>query len=234
MSRALISLLFLLPLNVLAGQGAGGFLRKMVKEAANAQIPAGAVEIKLVSLRASPLVDSGDKPVAVHFRRGEDFSGSTLVELEIGGRSKWVQAEFQLLVNTAVARVNLPRGHVLSAEDMRLKAVAKSKLHGDKPIAPRDVLGLIVVQQLKAGQALVMRSLKRPVVIHRGDEVQILVSSGSVRVSSPGKALAAGRTGDVISVSRASDRSRAYRLRAKVLASGLVLLELGNQGLDRP
>ena len=101
---------------------------------------------------------------------------------------------------------------------------------GEKPIAPKDVLGLILDQEAKRNQPLLMRRLRRPVVVHRGDEVQIVVASGSVRVSSQATALAAGRIGDVISVSRASGKSRAkgYRMRARVVGSGMVVMQLGD------
>ncbi len=232
MNKTLIAFLLLCPLNTLAGQANDGFLRKMVQDAANAQIPAGAVAIKLVKLRASGSL-LNDRQVGVHFKRGEDFSGSTLVELEIGNRSRWVQAEFRLMVKTAVAEVNLQKGHVLGAGDIRIATVAKKSLRGDEPTEPKDILGMIVTQNIRAGQALVMRRLKRPIVVHRGDEVQIVVSSGGVRVTSPGKALAAGRTGDIINVSRGSGRKRGCKLRAKVVASGLVLMELGNTSFSR-
>ncbi len=227
MTRYLIAMILLFAPGIMAGQGRDGYLRKVVQDAANAQLPKGAVAVKLVKLRLPASVPMS-KQAGVGFRRGEDFSGSTLVRLDAGKRSVWVQAEFKLLVNTVVARNNLQKGQVLSAQDLKIKAIAKRLLRGQDVVKPRDVLGMIVERQIREGEPILKGALKRPVIVRRGDEVQIVVSSGKVQVSSSGKALASGRAGDVINVSRDSAKSRGYRLRARVVASGLVMLELEN------
>lgn len=109
----------------------------------------------------------------------------------------WVSARVEARVPTVVASRDLPRGHVLTAGDMKvaLRADRSDGLEG-----PEQAIGQVTRRAVKADRPLSGRWLRSPRVIDRGDTVDVVVRRGGVVIRAVGRALRAGGVGDRIRV----------------------------------
>lgn len=94
---------------------------------------------------------------------------------------------------------DIPRGHVLSAEDLNWQDANASR-----PIrngADMDLaVGLEVRRALKAGQALLSADLKQPALIRKGEPVKLVYISAGVRLSVDGVAQNEAAKGEAVRV----------------------------------
>jgi flagella basal body P-ring formation protein FlgA len=202
-------------------------LDALIVQRAQRFLPVGSGELRVLKLSRPaglPAVVDPEK-TAVVFRQGEDFSGTTLIGLELeGGHKRWVHAVFELQVPTAVARTRLVRGHRLVARDLLVTLVAMDKLPSRRPGLPAELVGLVLEADVAEGDPIPVHRLKRPVVVKRGDRVEIVVANGRVQIRAAGSAMAAGRVGDTIVVERGQ---HGQRIKARVAGPGQVVVHLG-------
>jgi flagella basal body P-ring formation protein FlgA len=200
-------------------------LANLVTEQARLRMPAESVGLRVLRLQVPRGVPARVDPAdaRVEFREGEDFSGPSLVRLDFLGRTRWLSVDFELLVDTAVARTRLDRGHRLEAGDLEIKPLPRRLHSGGPPPAPDSLIGQVLTSAVEKGEPVLPRRLRRPVVIRRGDRVRLEVQGEHLVVHATGLAQAAGRVGDTIPVkSLASSK----RLMAVVVGQGRVRIAL--------
>ena len=200
-------------------------LAELIIRSAKPRLPETASELRVRDLKSPRDVPKRLDPDAatLSFRAQEDFSGPTLIRLEHAGRSRWLTVDFELWVPTAVARSDLARGHVLNPDDLVMKALPRRLHGGSGPPSPDSLIGRVLLENVLAGQPLLSGRLRRPVVINRGDRVEVVVAGVNLWVRSTGVAQAAGRVGDSIPV---KCRSSSKRLVGVVAGKGRVRITL--------
>jgi len=170
-------------------------------EQASAQLPAQAA-LRVRDLHLPPQwvgrVDPGQ--IRFQFIRGEDFSGPSVVGVELDGRRRWLKVEFTLQLSTAVARTDLPRGRILEEGDLELCQLPVERLRGFEPATPATLVGQELISNLRTGEPPLPTCLRRPEVVRRGDRVEIEVQGEGLRLTTAGEALATGRVGDTLPV----------------------------------
>lgn len=136
---------------------------------------------------------------------------------EGGWQRDWtVRAEVSARV--VVAATDLPPNRVLTDADLgseRRKLFDVSDALG----APQAAVGLVSNRSLRSGQVVSPRFLSQPVLVRRGDGVNITVRSGPIEVNMAGEALEAGRRGEML---RVRNSSTGKVIRARVLDVGVV------------
>ena len=94
---------------------------------------------------------------------------------------------------------DIPRGHVLAAEDLNWQ-----EANASRPVrngADMDLaVGLEVRRALKAGQALLSADLKQPALIRKGEPVKLVYISAGVRLSVDGVAQNEAAKGEAVRV----------------------------------
>lgn len=136
---------------------------------------------------------------------------------EGGWQRDWtVRAEVSARV--VVAATDLPPNRVLAEGDLGLERRKLFDL-GDALGAPEAAVGLVSNRSLRSGQAVSPRLLSQPVLVRRGDGVNILVRSGPIEVNMAGEALEPGRRGELL---RVRNSSTGKVIRARVLDAGVV------------
>jgi flagella basal body P-ring formation protein FlgA len=106
-----------------------------------------------------------------------------------------VQVTREQVVWTAAA--DLPRGHILEADDVIPVALTTD---GRTAYAPAEtpVVGLELLRDTKTGQGIAQAAIRQPVCSEKGALVTIAARTGGLVVSVRAKAMSRGRRGDII------------------------------------
>jgi flagella basal body P-ring formation protein FlgA len=192
--------------------------------AAQAQAQPSGDRLGLRALRLPARLPARPDPerTRVEFRPGEDFSGPTVIGLDLDGRRTWARVTFERRTDALVAARDLPAGTVLVEGDLALRSLLLSGVSGSVCRAPEEAVGRILRSPLRAGEPVRADRLERPLVVRAGERVVIELDAGALRLRVPGQALAPGRVGDRIAVLNVQS---GRRLQARVLGAKRVALE---------
>lgn len=136
---------------------------------------------------------------------------------QAGWQRDWiVRAELSAMV--VVATTDVPANRPLAESEL---AQARRKLPdmADSLPALDAAIGLASTRALRSGQVVQPRFLAPPLLVKRGDSVNILARSGPVEVQMAGEALESGRRGGIV---RVRNSSTGKVIRARVLDSAVV------------
>lgn len=128
-----------------------------------------------------------------------------------------VTATVKQLVKYLVLRRNLKRGDVVAEGDLQWE---EAELEREIPGLMQDAKGLIgqaTTRSVSANKPLQGDWFAAPVVVARGDRVQVAVVQGPLRIETVGVAQAAGRVGETIVLENPESRRR---YSARILGPG--------------
>lgn len=109
----------------------------------------------------------------------------------------------------------IARGEILGAEDFTRKGVTTAAARF--ALRAEDAAGKEARRALPAGLTLRASDIGPPTLIHRGDAITLMLRTGRLTITAPGRALADGGAGAAIRVANlANDRT----LDARVVAAG--------------
>lgn len=165
-----------------------GSSRRLTKGQIEVRLRQGGLDLKKIEFQ-------GSTTVQVY---GVDFAavGSAAVEQSEAGFP---------IYEVVVAAADLPRGHVLTREDL---SVESQEFRSGQP-DPRTVeqfLGLRTKRHVLSGSPLTTLNVETVPVIERGAAVTIIVQTSSLVVSAPGIARGTGGVGEVIPVENTLSR----------------------------
>ncbi|NMM79788.1 flagella basal body P-ring formation protein FlgA [Acidovorax sp. SRB_14] len=134
-----------------------------------------------------------------------------------GWQRDWiVRAEVSALV--VVAAVDLPANRLLAEADVAQERRKLTDMDDSLP-ALDAAIGQASTRALRAGQVVQPRFLAQPLLVKRGDSVNIVARSGPVVVQVAGEALESGRRGGIV---RVRNTSTGKIIRARVSGSAVV------------
>ncbi|TWT50522.1 flagellar basal body P-ring biosynthesis protein FlgA [Rubripirellula amarantea] len=102
----------------------------------------------------------------------------------------------------------LGRGHRISANDLELQPIPAEQLSGDVIVDMDLLIGKEVRGTLRIGQPIGHGEIGEPILIHRGDLIELRVLGGGVSVSTNAKAVDSGAHGELIEVETMAPRKR--------------------------
>lgn len=175
----------------------------------------------LLSRRAITAVAGGEAPwVGDQIFRLRLERGSEVFEVDI-------PAAVSLPPMVLAAGGSLARGQVLAADDLKLvplpanaRIVPAETFHNHE-----DLIGLELVRSLATGQVVTREHVRRPQLVRVGDSVEIRVTAGRLQITSGGRALQAGGSGDTILVEVLPHRKE---VAAQIVAPGIVSVNTGS------
>ncbi|GAB6144613.1 flagellar basal body P-ring formation chaperone FlgA [Desulfocicer niacini] len=153
----------------------------------NEPVPRGKVQIQIIQKGHNELVEY------VRLKAVVTVNGSLENKVELCG---WLDV-FETVV---CASRSLKRGTVIKAKDIYLERRNISSMMDDVLVDMSQVVGLMTKHNIKDNDTLKRWVLKQSPVVQRGDMVTILVQSGGLRVTVPGKVLDDGFKGQTVSV----------------------------------
>ena len=124
--------------------------------------------------------------------------------------------------SVVVTKQAVPRGSVLTADDVAVEERNQRDVPDDALTTPAQAIGMETKVALAAAAPLPRTALAAPVVVKKGELVTVIVETPLMRLSVAGQALEAGAVGSGIKVmNRASKQTVAGR----VIEHGVVLVE---------
>jgi flagella basal body P-ring formation protein FlgA len=112
------------------------------------------------------------------------------------------------LPEIVVATASLNRGDVISDRDLEFRRVTRTAFRPEFLTRKEDLIGKEVTRGLSAGRPLVSADVSVPLVIRRGDLVELRILGAGVVVSTNAKALASAAEGESVLVETESPRKR--------------------------
>jgi flagella basal body P-ring formation protein FlgA len=165
-------------------------------------------------VRATPLDDRlklKQCPQALHTeqRRGKTNGRHVMVRVSCSGPTPWkVYVAVDVIVsgNVFVARRSLPRGHLLSRDDLGHEMRDISRLSGGYILETTEITGQILKRPVLAGSIITPSVLEAETVIRRGQSVTLQVNTGDISIRMAGKAMADGALNQRIKVENSVSR----------------------------
>jgi flagella basal body P-ring formation protein FlgA len=117
---------------------------------------------------------------------------------------------------------SIPKGGVLSPEDVTKKTLQGASLPAGAVEDPSPLLGMRAVRSLQAGTMLRAEQFKPEPILRKGQKVEIVLEKGGLRIVAPGEALEEGGAGQRIRVLNSSSRQVVM---ARVENAGAVRVE---------
>jgi flagellar basal body P-ring formation protein FlgA len=130
-----------------------------------------------------------------------------------------IQVSFAARSMVVVPRDNLRRGQIIKAADLILVPAPRGFPIESAVKNIDDAVDMQVVNVLQKDRPISLSSITRPVIIERGDLVEVHVIGGGVTVATSARSLAKGAMGDLIAVETLEPRKKII---ARVARSGLV------------
>lgn len=133
--------------------------------------------------------------------------------------SIYLKAKATVTTSILVAKTGLPKGSVITADNVYSKILNINQLHRGFFQNPQQVIGMITRVPIKIGQVFNPNQIKPRLSIKKGDSVTILFNAKGVSVAMNGTALAGGQLGDQIKV---KNNSSNRIIAAKIKNNGIV------------
>jgi len=177
-----------------------------------------------------PRDDMGDGLPTLHVELGQPELRSGLlpvtVHIRVGGVVyRRVHAEWQIAVweELPVLLHDVPAGARVTSAMFQLARVQSPSDASVTVLQPASTVGAIARVNLTAGSFVAEQDVTRPKVVQTGDELTLIVTKGSIRVTVKVLALETAGIGDFIRVRRVDSN---VELKAQVKHSDLVTLDL--------
>lgn len=186
------------------------------------------VSIETASLDPRLTMPSCNKQLAVELNgnRAIPAYGRVSVKVSCQGERPWAKylsATIRLFDEVVTLRHAVTRGEVLSADDLLLRELDISQERREPIRDPQLALGKTVKQSLQSGGVLSEELLLDPVIVSRGDLVEIVARSGGITISQRGIALQSGTEGAAIDIKNSSSD---VTVQAQIVAPGKVFIQL--------
>lgn len=136
-----------------------------------------------------------DRPLEGFMRPGTRIAARTIVGIRCGGSRPWkVYVPVDMTVSTSVwvARRPLPRGHVLTGDDLVAETRDVSGRATGYVNSRNDLVGHRLKTSVLAGRVLEPHFVEADIAIRRGQSVTLAVEVSGIEVRMSGKALADG------------------------------------------
>ena len=150
-----------------------------------------------------------DVELEAFLRPGARIKGRTAVGVRCAGTRPWkVYVPVDVVVTEAVlvSRKTLPRGHILTADDVVAENRNISRLVGGYIADPAELVGQRLKHQIMSGKIVTPSMLVADMVIKRGQTVTLLLQNNGLNISMSGKALMDGAINQRIRVENSVSR----------------------------
>ncbi len=186
----------------------------------------GRSEITLGSLDPRLRLKACTTALAASMLAGGRTMGSTTVAVRCKDPGGWkilVAAQVDVFGPVLVARHPLARGSLIQADDLELVERNLSHLPYGYYRDTQPVAGLLAKRTIAATTVITPPMLQAPNLVKRGERVSIVAERGPIQIRTSGKALADGKSGDIVQI-RADGSQRV--IDGRVVGQGVVKVTL--------
>ncbi|MFK5954407.1 MAG: flagellar basal body P-ring formation chaperone FlgA [Desulfobacterium sp.] len=193
-----------------SGRDAANVVISKFKVLRDVPVPPGNVQIRVIPNRKNKLVE--------YLRLKAEVRVNGVLQNKVT-----LCAWLDIFETVVCVSHNLKRGRVIQQEDLYLERRNISGMADDVVLDLNQVVGLMAKHNIKADDVLKQWVLKRNPVVKRGDMVTILVQSGGMRITVPGKVLSDGFKGQAISVLNTMSNKKIF---ARVIDTSTVQVDI--------
>ncbi len=136
-----------------------------------------------------------DTALQPFLRRGATVTSRTVVGVRCEGSRPWkvyVPVNVVVVESILVAKMTLPRGHVLTVADVVAQDHDISRLPGGYVAIVDRLIGKKLKHQITAGRVITPGMLEAELIVRRGQSVTLIINSGTLNITMSGKALTDG------------------------------------------
>lgn len=159
--------------------------------------------VRAATLDARLRLAACDRPLEGFLRAGTKIGAKTIVGVRCDGARAWkmyVPVDVVVESRVWVARRSLPRGHLLTRDDIVADVRDVSRMTRGYIDDPQQLVGQRLKNSVLAGHVLTPRLLEADRIVRRGQTVTLAVSQGGIAIRMAGRALADGALGQRIRV----------------------------------
>ena len=127
-------------------------------------------------------------------------------EIRSGSQSFPLAVQVTQSPKVVISTVALPRGTIVQAADVQLQEGKPGDGNSKAYAALDDVIGKETTRNVAAGQALDDQMVRSPLVVRRGEVVDIIARSAGIRVRVKGRSRGDGALGDLVTVESVTDK----------------------------
>ncbi|MCG5493058.1 flagellar basal body P-ring formation chaperone FlgA [Ectothiorhodospira variabilis] len=183
-----------------------------------------ALEVRVVPGRLDPRLRlrACGAPLEAQLPPGGRMVGNTTVGVRCPGPAPWslyVPMQINLRGEVVVLDRSLPRGTVLSSNDIRLEHRELNSLHSGYLVDPEGAQNMVLRRALSGGTVLTPHMVEPQRLVHRGERVTLISENSVVSVRMAGEAMADGSYGDRVRVRNLSSKRI---VEGRVLSAGVV------------
>lgn len=150
-------------------------------------------------------------PLVARLPRGSRSIGNTTIGVRCTGKRPWsinLSARVDVYRDVLVSVRTLTRGDTLTEDDVELVSRNLASMPHGYLEDIDTTIGMQVKRRILPGTAVTPSMLKKPQLVKRGQQVNIIAAAGNASVSMMGKALAAGAIGELIQVQNKSSKRK--------------------------
>jgi flagella basal body P-ring formation protein FlgA len=138
-----------------------------------------------------------------------------------GNQIRNVPVSGRVSVTTTVVKTarRISKGEIISRHDLRTVTEKGTGKMGDLIADPEDAVGKMTSRSLRSGQVLTYSMLDNPPVVKKGNRVVVMAENEFIKITTMGKALQDGRTGEFIKV---KNETSGKILHSRVSGPGMV------------
>lgn len=134
-----------------------------------------------------------------------------------------VKTEIQITLSehprVVMPRKNLPRGHQIEPHDLQLSPIPEQEMNSSFVLDPSELIGMEIRGVVRARQPIRRDDVGPPILVHRGDLIEVRVVGAGISVTTNAKSLGEGAVSELIEIETLQPRRR---LVARVVRPGLV------------
>ncbi|HFE36905.1 MAG TPA: flagellar basal body P-ring formation protein FlgA [Gammaproteobacteria bacterium] len=150
-----------------------------------------------------------DQPLKTFVNNRNDFSQRVSVGVKCEGHKPWslyVPVKIQRFAKVYVAAQPIAKGEQITPADIQQVSQDVSTLRGRYYKTKQEIMGKIAKRSIRLGAVFNPRYLGLPIVVKKGDKVDIVAETQGIRIRMAGKAINAGAKGQQISVKNLSSK----------------------------
>jgi flagellar basal body P-ring formation protein FlgA len=176
------------------------FIQKFYDGDDEMQIKFGSIP---AALRGKPAIRS------VSFAKIPDMQGEGVCLVDIEGknnRDRSVYVPFRVIrkLKIFVLNASCRKGHVIRPDDLSSRETYQNERRAGFPTNIEEVNGRVLTRDVPAGTAIAYAFLEEPILIQKGEIVNIIAENMRLTVQSKGKAMEKGKKGESIRVKNIS------------------------------
>ena len=163
----------------------------------------GRSTVKLGQLDSRLRLKTCTSPLEAFMPPGGRVMGNTTVGVRCtadGGWSIYVSARVDVFGPVLIARQPLARGIVVQDSDLELVERNLANLPYGYYSDSQPIAGMLAKRTIAAATVITPQMLQAPKLVKRGQRVTVIAESGALSISTVGKALGDGKSGDTIRV----------------------------------